>query len=163
SDENVEASRMTLYRWGNTSSSSLWYEIGYIEAKGRIKKESNAIVISTEIITPNSYLGTERSMLLPNCLFRMGGAAILLTNKRSLRKQAKYSLLHVVRTHKGADDKSYGCVIQEEDKDGHVGVTLNQDLMKATMVTTSSKKETVYGKNERFKRKSCRENEMMRH
>lgn len=95
----------------------------------RVHSESNAIVISTEIITPNSYLGTERSMLLPNCLFRMGGAAILLTNKRSLRKQAKYSLLHVVRTHKGADDKSYGCVMQEEDKDGHVGVTLNQDLM----------------------------------
>ncbi|GJX94175.1 3-ketoacyl-CoA synthase 5-like protein [Tanacetum coccineum] len=77
----------------------------------RVHSESNAIVISTEIITPNSYLGTERSMLLPNCLFRMGGAAILLTNKRSLRKQAKYSLLYVVRTHKGGDDKSYGCVI----------------------------------------------------
>lgn len=61
----------------------------------------NALVVSTEIITPNYYQGKERSMLLPNCLFRMGGAAILLSNRRSDRWRAKYRLLHVVRTHKG--------------------------------------------------------------
>ncbi|CAH1416900.1 unnamed protein product [Lactuca virosa] len=68
-------------------------------------------------------------MLVPNCLFRIGGAAILLTNKRSQRKHAKYTLLHVVRTHKGSEDKSYRCVTQEEDKEGHVGIALNLDLM----------------------------------
>ena len=38
SDEQVEASRMALHRFGNTSSSSLWYELAYIEAKGRMRR-----------------------------------------------------------------------------------------------------------------------------
>lgn len=41
-----------------------------------------ALVISTENITQNWYFGNDRSMLLPNCLFRVGGAAIILSNKR---------------------------------------------------------------------------------
>ncbi|KAK8480403.1 hypothetical protein V6N13_090346 [Hibiscus sabdariffa] len=89
----------------------------------------NAVVVSTEIITPNYYKGKERAMLLPNCLFRMGGAAILLSNRRSERWRAKYRLVHVVRTHKGADDKAYRCVFEEEDKEGNVGISLSKDLM----------------------------------
>lgn len=38
SDEQMEASRMTLYRFGNTSTCSVWYEVAYAEAKGRVKK-----------------------------------------------------------------------------------------------------------------------------
>ncbi|XP_027098702.2 3-ketoacyl-CoA synthase 6-like [Coffea arabica] len=90
---------------------------------------SIAVVVSTEIITPNYYQGKERSMLLPNCLFRMGGAAIFLSNRRSDSIRAKYRLLHVVRTHKGADDKAYRCVFEEEDPEGKSGISLSKDLM----------------------------------
>ncbi|XP_064998967.1 3-ketoacyl-CoA synthase 6-like [Musa acuminata AAA Group] len=90
---------------------------------------SYALVVSTEIITPNYYAGNERSMLLPNCLFRMGAAAVLLSNRRRERARAKYRLLHVVRTHKGADDRAYRCVYEEEDGDGNSGIKLSKDLM----------------------------------
>ncbi|XP_074309464.1 3-ketoacyl-CoA synthase 6-like [Silene latifolia] len=90
---------------------------------------SNAVIVSTEIITPNYYQGKERAMLLPNCLFRMGGAAILLSNKAKYRRRAKYRLLHVVRTHKGTDDRAYKCVFEVEDNEGKVGISLSKDLM----------------------------------
>ncbi|KAG0498105.1 hypothetical protein HPP92_002796 [Vanilla planifolia] len=90
---------------------------------------SYALVVSMENITLNWYFGNNRSMLVSNCLFRMGGAAILLSNKRSDRSHSKYQLIHTVRTHKGADDKCYTCVTQEEDGNGKIGVSLSKDLM----------------------------------
>lgn len=41
------------------------------------------LVVSTENVTQNWYFGNTKSMLIPNCLFRVGGAAMLLSNKRS--------------------------------------------------------------------------------
>lgn len=88
-----------------------------------------AMVISMENITLNWYFGNDRSKLVSNCLFRMGGAAVLLSNKRWDRRRSKYELVDTVRTHKGADDKCFGCVTQEEDSASKIGVTLSKDLM----------------------------------
>ncbi|TXG72154.1 hypothetical protein EZV62_000733 [Acer yangbiense] len=95
----------------------------------QIHPNSYALVVSTENIAYNGYEGNERSMLVTNCLFRVGGAAILLSNRPSDRGYSKYQLVHTIRTHKGADDKSYNCVMQREDDNNKIGVSLSKDLM----------------------------------
>ncbi|TYJ17409.1 hypothetical protein E1A91_A09G050300v1 [Gossypium mustelinum] len=78
--------------------------IGIDLAQNLLKTNNNcyAIVISTEILSAGWYSGHERSKLLINCLFRMGSAALLLTN----RKEAK-------------------------NDDGKLGVTINKGLLPA--------------------------------
>lgn len=66
-----------------------------------------AVVVSTETVGYNWYPGSDRSMLVPNCFFRMGCSAVLLSNRRCDYHRAKYRLEHIVRTHKGADDRSF--------------------------------------------------------
>ncbi|KAF8388152.1 hypothetical protein HHK36_026818 [Tetracentron sinense] len=102
-------------------------------AKTLLQVHSNcyALVISTENITHGWYSGNTRSMLVSNCLFRMGGAAILLSNRVSDHCSSKYELIHTVRTHKGTDDRGYTCAYQEEDDNGRVGVRLSKDLAAA--------------------------------
>ncbi|GAB2294584.1 3-ketoacyl-CoA synthase 20 [Dionaea muscipula] len=95
----------------------------------QVHPKTYALVVSTENITLNWYWGNDRSMLLSNCIFRMGGAAILLSNRGSDRRRSKYQLDHTVRTHKGAEDRSYSCVYQREDSEGKVGVSLSKELM----------------------------------
>lgn len=95
----------------------------------QVHRNTYAVVVSTENITQNWYFGNRKSMLIPNCLFRVGGSAVLLSNKYVDRRRAKYRLVHVVRTHKGADDKAFRCVYQEQDDAGKTGVSLSKDLM----------------------------------
>lgn len=88
-----------------------------------------AVVVSTEMVGFNWYPGKDRSMLIPNCYFRMGCSAVLLSNRRRDRRRAKYRLDHIVRTHKGADDRSFRAVYQEEDAEKHKGLKISKDLV----------------------------------
>ncbi|XVF66578.1 hypothetical protein PTKIN_Ptkin10aG0048500 [Pterospermum kingtungense] len=95
----------------------------------QVHPNSYALVVSMENVTLQWYTGNDRSMLVSNCIFRLGGAAILLSNRSSDRCRSKYQLIHTVRTHKGADDKCYNCVFQREDDTKRIGVSLSKDLM----------------------------------
>ncbi|KAM7274744.1 hypothetical protein ACFE04_016610 [Oxalis oulophora] len=88
-----------------------------------------AVVVSTEMVGFNWYAGKDRSMLIPNCFFRMGCSAVLLSNRRRDYRGAKYRLEHIVRTHKGADDRSFRCIHQEEDDQKFKGLKVSKDLM----------------------------------
>ncbi|KAK9787121.1 hypothetical protein WJX73_009970 [Symbiochloris irregularis] len=55
-----------------------------------------ALVVNHENITNCYYTGTERSYLLVNCLFRLGGAAALMTNRPKDAARAKYDLKHTL-------------------------------------------------------------------
>ncbi|XP_073309273.1 probable 3-ketoacyl-CoA synthase 21 [Primulina huaijiensis] len=95
----------------------------------RVHRNSLALILSTEFMSMNWYTGTNRSMLLSNCLFRMGGAAILMSNRCQDRKKSKYTLQHVVRTNIARDDKSYTCIYQEEDHANKTGVSISKDIL----------------------------------
>ncbi|XP_050216417.1 3-ketoacyl-CoA synthase 10 [Mercurialis annua] len=88
-----------------------------------------AVVVSTEMVGYNWYAGKERSMMIPNCFFRMGCSAVLLSNRRRDSRRAKYHLEHIVRTHKGADDRSFRAVYQEEDEQKFKGLKLSKELV----------------------------------
>ncbi|CAN0889413.1 3-ketoacyl-CoA synthase 1 [Linum grandiflorum] len=117
------------YNLGGMGCSAGLISINLAQDLLKANPNTYAVVLSTENITLNWYFGQDRSMLLPNCIFRMGGAAVLLSNKARDYSRAKYQLVHTVRTHKGADERSYNCVYQKEDENGTVGVSLARELM----------------------------------
>jgi 3-ketoacyl-CoA synthase len=57
---------------------------------------SYALVVSTEAVSYSWYSGNDSDMLIPNCFFRMGAAAIMLSNFRLDRWRAKYELKQVL-------------------------------------------------------------------
>jgi 3-ketoacyl-CoA synthase len=87
---------------------------------------THVLVVSTEILSSQNYVGKEREMLLPNCIFRIGAGAMILSN---CPDHARFKLGRVVRTTTAARDSSYRCVFQEEDGEGHLGVRLSKDLL----------------------------------
>ncbi|XP_020259204.1 3-ketoacyl-CoA synthase 1-like [Asparagus officinalis] len=88
------------------------------------------LVVITESISLSWYFGDDRSMLVTNCIFRVGTASAIVTNDPKCRARAKFELVRSLRTHTGSDDASYNAAYQAEDEDGNVGVALKKDLVR---------------------------------
>ncbi|GAB4845188.1 hypothetical protein Ancab_038597 [Ancistrocladus abbreviatus] len=89
-----------------------------------------ALVVITESISLNWYFGENRSMLVTNCIFRVGCAAALISNDPSQHRVAKFKLVDSLRTHHGSDDRAYRAAFQEEDEVGTTGISLTKDLIR---------------------------------
>ncbi|KAF7093646.1 hypothetical protein CFC21_096048 [Triticum aestivum] len=92
-----------------------------------------ALVLSTEVLSPGNYQGTDRSMMLGLCLFRCGGAAALLTSDPALGGRAKMKLRRLVRANVAANDDAYSAIFQREDADNITGFSINKTLPKAAV------------------------------
>jgi 3-ketoacyl-CoA synthase len=99
----------------------------------RTRPRALALVVSSESIAPNWYSGTDKSMMLANCLFRCGGSAVLVTNDPAHRGRAKMELSCLVRANIGASDDAHACALQREDAEGRVGISLSKALPKAAV------------------------------
>jgi 3-ketoacyl-CoA synthase len=86
------------------------------------------VFVPSEITTYCFYPGLQKDFMVANAIFRMGGAAIMFTNKPAYWRSAKYQLQHNVRVHTGADDGAYSCMGWGPDKDGVNGVYLRKDV-----------------------------------
>jgi hypothetical protein len=91
------------------------------------KPHARALVVSFEEISQQLYTGNQRSMLLQNTLFRVGGAGVLLSNRPMDGFRAKYKLLHTVRVQ-DTSEASHRCVYQRQDADGKLGIELSKDI-----------------------------------
>ncbi|KAI3721325.1 hypothetical protein L2E82_32334 [Cichorium intybus] len=104
--------------------------IDLVQQLFKTQKNRMAIIVSTESMSAHWYCGRERSMMLSNCLFRVGGCSMLLTNDRARKNQALLKLKCVVRTHLASGDEAYNCCMQVEDDHGYSGFRLNKTLTK---------------------------------
>ncbi|GAX73324.1 hypothetical protein CEUSTIGMA_g778.t1 [Chlamydomonas eustigma] len=95
----------------------------------KARPNSVALFVPSEITTYAFYDGKEKQRMVANAIFRMGGAAIMFTNKPSMRSVSKYQLVHAVRVHQGCNSDSYGCMSWGPDGDGVNGVYLGKNLV----------------------------------
>eukprot|EP00884_Botryococcus_braunii_P016482 jgi/Botrbrau1/3517/Bobra.341_2s0044.1 len=100
-------------------------------AKHMLKAKPNCriLIVNHENITNCWYHGSDPHMLVVNCLFRMGGAAAILSNKPCDARRAKYELLHTVRTHIGNEDEAFLCMGNGQDIEGKEGVFLRKTVI----------------------------------
>ena len=88
-----------------------------------------ALVVNAMCISSNSYVGSNKSAVLSQVILRSGASAVLLSNRGCDAGRAKYEYITSVRTHLGADDAAFGCLVRKADDAGRVGAHISKDLI----------------------------------
>jgi len=103
--------------------------VGLVRDLLQAHKGANVIFVPCEITTYAYYGGFHARYCVANCIFRMGCAAALLSNRRADAGRAKYRLLYAERRHTGQDDEAYGAVRWGPDPDGVNGLYLSRSIV----------------------------------
>ncbi|KAF6256625.1 FAE1/Type III polyketide synthase-like protein-domain-containing protein [Scenedesmus sp. NREL 46B-D3] len=119
------------YHLGGMGCSNGVIGIGLMRDLLQARRNSVALFVPAEVTSAAYYHGLHKHYMISNCIFRMGGAAVLLSNKPQHARVAKYQLHCNVRVHTGQSDESYRCVTYGPDPDGANGVYLDKKIVAA--------------------------------
>ncbi|EIE20271.1 thiolase-like protein [Coccomyxa subellipsoidea C-169] len=99
--------------------------------KARAAKGKVALVVLHESCTAGFSGSNDKACAAANVLFRLNGAALVLSNRSKDRRRAKYELMHTERTLL-ATDKAFNSIKVRQASDGETGVFLHkEDLLAA--------------------------------
>ena len=102
--------------------------IGLVRDLLQARPNARALFVPAEIVTYCFYPGLQKDFMVANAIFRMGGAAVLLSNRPEHYSAGKYELRQSVRVHTGQEDDAYGCMGWGPDRMGVNGVFLRKDV-----------------------------------
>lgn len=88
-----------------------------------------ALFVTNETTTPAFYRGKDRHRLVTNVLFRMGAAAMLMSNRASDAGRAKYKVHARTRVTTAAREDAYKCIWYGPDAQGLPGIYLGMNVV----------------------------------
>lgn len=107
--------------------------VGLAQSLLKVHPNTYALLVSPENVYQVVYRGNDKSKILMNFPLRVGGAAVLLSNRPSDHDKAKLQLLHTVHTHTAAADHSYRSIYDSDDNEGLLGVNVSRELLVAAI------------------------------
>ncbi|KAL0221528.1 hypothetical protein RCL1_001382 [Eukaryota sp. TZLM3-RCL] len=103
-------------------------------------KRGRVLIVSVQPCSV-TYLGNQRSMLIPNCLFRLGCSAVLVSNLKRDASLAKFDLIKLYRNQKHGI--SMKALELKEDEDQNFGFFLSFDLLEHYMAVIKQNLKSI--------------------
>ncbi|PNW84282.1 hypothetical protein CHLRE_04g228150v5 [Chlamydomonas reinhardtii] len=117
------------YHLGGMGCSNGTIAINLVRDMLKARPNSNLLFVCTEVVSYCMYPGKDKARMVANAIFRMGGTAVLFSNRPSQAARAKYVLQHALRVHTGASDASYTSMHWSPDEEGINGIYLDKCII----------------------------------